>query len=133
MGRLLFGHLLTLFFMEAALKCRRRRKLWLQNLQAKVEYLTVDNEQLQIQAETLREEVINFKTLLLAHKDCPVNQQETYEAIRRPLPAYERHLPSANTMQENTTGKQRRRQQRQQMLTALTSQPSEGPAPTMNA
>lgn len=60
---------------QAALKCRQRKKQWLNNLQAKVEYLTNDNEQLQLQANALREEIINLKTLLLAHKDCAVAQQ----------------------------------------------------------
>ncbi|OZJ05024.1 hypothetical protein BZG36_02143 [Bifiguratus adelaidae] len=59
---------------QAALKCRQRKKQWLANLQSKVEYLTNDNEQLQHQASSLREEIINLKTLLLAHKDCPIAQ-----------------------------------------------------------
>ncbi|KAI9301624.1 hypothetical protein BJ944DRAFT_243104 [Cunninghamella echinulata] len=58
----------------AALKCRQRKKQWLNNLQAKVEYLTNDNEQLQMQTNALREEIMNLKTLLLAHKDCPISQ-----------------------------------------------------------
>src|SRR5688500_4393033 len=58
----------------AALKCRQRKKQWLANLQAKVEYLTNDNETLQNQAQSLREEILNLKTLLLAHKDCPIAQ-----------------------------------------------------------
>ncbi|RIA93280.1 hypothetical protein C1645_735663 [Glomus cerebriforme] len=59
---------------QAALKCRQRKKQWLANLQAKVEYLTNDNETLQNQAQSLREEILNLKTLLLAHKDCPIAQ-----------------------------------------------------------
>jgi len=59
---------------QAALKCRQRKKQWLANLQAKVEYLTNDNETLQSQAQSLREEILNLKTLLLAHKDCPIAQ-----------------------------------------------------------
>ncbi|KAI8344475.1 hypothetical protein BC941DRAFT_330440, partial [Chlamydoabsidia padenii] len=60
-----------LHLLNPALKCRQRKKQWLNNLQAKVEYLTNDNEQLQIQTNALREEIMNLKTLLLAHKDCP--------------------------------------------------------------
>ncbi|CAG8448221.1 6085_t:CDS:2 [Ambispora leptoticha] len=60
---------------QAALKCRQRKKQWLANLQAKVEYLTQDNESLQNQATQLREEILNLKTLLLAHKDCPITNQ----------------------------------------------------------
>ncbi|KAI8594808.1 hypothetical protein EDD21DRAFT_449115 [Dissophora ornata] len=59
---------------QAALKCRQRKKQWLANLQTKVEYLTTDNEHLQSQAATLRDEIIRLKALLLAHKDCPVAQ-----------------------------------------------------------
>ncbi|CEP10161.1 hypothetical protein [Parasitella parasitica] len=55
---------------QAALKCRQRKKQWLANLQHRVEFLSTDNEQLQSQATMLREEVINLKTLLLAHRDC---------------------------------------------------------------
>jgi hypothetical protein len=58
----------------AALKCRQRKKQWLSDLQNKVEYLSNDNEKLQSQATSLREEIINLKTLLLAHKDCAVAQ-----------------------------------------------------------
>ena len=58
------------------MKCRQRKKQWLNNLQAKVEYLTNDNEQLQVQSNTLREEIVNLKTLLLAHKDCTIAQQQ---------------------------------------------------------
>ncbi|KAF8960958.1 hypothetical protein BGZ46_001465, partial [Entomortierella lignicola] len=59
---------------QAALKCRQRKKQWLSNLQAKVEYLTTDNEHLQTQTAALRDEIIHLKALLLAHKDCPVAQ-----------------------------------------------------------
>lgn len=58
----------------AALKCRQRKKQWLSNLQAKVEYLTTDNEHLQSQTAALRDEIIHLKALLLAHKDCPIAQ-----------------------------------------------------------
>ncbi|KAJ3056606.1 hypothetical protein HK097_005769 [Rhizophlyctis rosea] len=57
---------------QAALKCRQKKKQWLQSLQQKVEFLSTDNENLQNQATQLREEILNLKTLLLAHKDCPV-------------------------------------------------------------
>ncbi|KAF8941997.1 hypothetical protein BGZ47_006964 [Haplosporangium gracile] len=59
---------------QAALKCRQRKKQWLTNLQAKVEYLTNDNEHLQGQTAALRDEIIHLKALLLAHKGCPVAQ-----------------------------------------------------------
>ena len=55
----------------AALKCRQRKKQWLVNLQARVEYLANDNDQLQMEVDSLRKEVIDLKTLLVAHKNCP--------------------------------------------------------------
>ena len=35
-----------------------------------------ENDVLTAQITSLREEVVNLKTLLLAHKDCPVTQQQ---------------------------------------------------------
>jgi regulator of replication initiation timing len=55
----------------AALKCRQRKKQWLSNLQARVEYLANDNDQLALEADALRNEILNLKTLLVGHKDCP--------------------------------------------------------------
>ncbi|CAO3641348.1 unnamed protein product [Mucor hiemalis] len=61
----------------AALKCRQRKKQWLNNLQVRVEYLTNDNDHLQMESEALRKEIMDLKTLLVAHKDCPqyINNQ----------------------------------------------------------
>ncbi|CZS87863.1 hypothetical protein WAI453_000244 [Rhynchosporium graminicola] len=56
----------------AALKCRQRKKQWLANLQNKVELYSVENENLQNTILQLRDELVNLKTLLVAHKDCPV-------------------------------------------------------------
>lgn len=73
----------------AALKCRQRKKQWLNNLQAKVEFLTSDNERLQIQSESLKEEIVNLKTLLLAHKECPVAQSNGFHpnSIQKSMPS----------------------------------------------
>src|SRR5688572_8150243 len=56
----------------AALKCRQRKKQWLASLQAKVELYSSENDALTAQVTSLREEIVSLKTLLLAHKDCPV-------------------------------------------------------------
>ncbi|KAF5718466.1 hypothetical protein FMUND_5236 [Fusarium mundagurra] len=65
----------------AAHKCRLRRKHWLTQLQTKVELFTTENHTLMAQIAHLREETVNLKTLLFAHKDCPVAyQQELYSA-----------------------------------------------------
>ncbi|OAF55427.1 hypothetical protein VC83_08277 [Pseudogymnoascus destructans] len=60
----------------AALKCRQRKKQWLANLQQKVEIFSSENDSLTNQLASLREEVIQLKTRLLAHKDCPVSQSQ---------------------------------------------------------
>ncbi|KAF9338825.1 hypothetical protein BKA57DRAFT_146560 [Linnemannia elongata] len=73
---------------QAALKCRQRKKQWLTNLQAKVEYLTNDNEHLQGQTAALRDEIIHLKALLLAHKDCPVAQANGVYADSIGLPGH---------------------------------------------
>lgn len=46
------------------------------NLQAKVELFTTENDALTATVTQLREEIVNLKTLLLAHKDCPVSQAQ---------------------------------------------------------
>lgn len=66
----------NIMFRVAALKCRQRKKQWLANLQSKVELFSSENDALTAQISQLREEVVNLKTLLLAHKDCPVTQQQ---------------------------------------------------------
>ncbi|KAK9234497.1 Aft1 HRA domain-containing protein [Lipomyces kononenkoae] len=58
----------------AALKCRQRKKQWLANLQAKVEYYGNENDALNAQVTALREQVVNLKALLLAHKDCSASR-----------------------------------------------------------
>jgi ATF/CREB family transcription factor len=58
------------------LKCRQRKKQWLANLQQKVEIFSSENDQLSQQISALREEIVNLKTVLMAHKDCPVSQQQ---------------------------------------------------------
>ncbi|KAF2005951.1 hypothetical protein P154DRAFT_542454 [Amniculicola lignicola CBS 123094] len=60
----------------AALKCRQRKKQWLANLQAKVELFSTENDALSATVTALREEIVNLKTLLLAHKDCPVSHAQ---------------------------------------------------------
>ncbi|KAI9270901.1 hypothetical protein EDC94DRAFT_512212 [Helicostylum pulchrum] len=78
----------------AALKCRQRKKQWLNNLQAKVEFLSSDNERLQVQSDSLKEEIVNLKTLLLAHKECPVAQSNGFHAS-----AVQKAMPTMLTQQ----------------------------------
>ncbi|KAK4513419.1 uncharacterized protein ATC70_005419 [Mucor velutinosus] len=55
---------------QAALRCRQRKKEWLNQLQSNVDILTKENRALEQQSLTLREEILNLKTVLLAHRDC---------------------------------------------------------------
>ncbi|KAF4345643.1 hypothetical protein FBEOM_408 [Fusarium beomiforme] len=56
----------------AAHKCRLRRKQWLTQMQTNVDLLITENDDLVAKIAHLREEAVNLKTLLFAHKDCPV-------------------------------------------------------------
>jgi len=56
---------------QAALKCRQRKKQWLANLQAKVEFFSQENEALNNEINDLRGEMIQLKTILHSHRDCP--------------------------------------------------------------
>ncbi|KAL1837560.1 hypothetical protein VTJ49DRAFT_3641 [Mycothermus thermophilus] len=60
----------------AALKCRQRKKQWLQSLQQKVESFSQENETLVNEIESLRAEIVNLKAILLQHKNCSVSQQQ---------------------------------------------------------
>lgn len=71
-----FPQISNAVYRVAALKCRQRKKQWLANLQQKVEIFSQENDNLSQQISTLRDEVVNLKTLLLAHKDCPITQQQ---------------------------------------------------------
>ncbi|KAJ4306172.1 Transcription factor [Collariella sp. IMI 366227] len=79
----------------AALKCRQRKKQWLANLQTKVEIFSTENETLNAQVSQLREEVVNLKTLLLAHKDCPITHQQGMQGayLQQALEAFQQQPP----------------------------------------
>ena len=68
----------------AALKCRQRKKQWLTNLQNQVEYLNKDNKEMETEVTTLREEILNLKTLIIAHKDCPVARRNSSIVHQQP-------------------------------------------------
>ncbi|CAO3600433.1 unnamed protein product [Absidia cylindrospora] len=94
---------------QAALKCRQRKKQWLNNLQTKVEYLTNDNEQLQIQSNLMRDELIQLRNMLWNHRDCPLNKHSTIKVLNRPLPPGQPIMmpppllpPSTNLINENS-------------------------------
>ncbi|KAJ1924214.1 Transcription factor [Tieghemiomyces parasiticus] len=58
----------------AALKCRQRKKQWLNNLQSTLDLYSAENDKTEKQVQVLREEILNLKALLVAHKECPVAQ-----------------------------------------------------------
>ncbi len=91
------GPQLILLCRVAALKCRQRKKQWLANLQSKVEMYSSENDSLTAQISQLREEVVSLKTLLLAHKDCPVTQQQgIHGAFLQQQPPMEPFNPQMN-------------------------------------
>lgn len=60
----------------AASRCRQKRKIWVNQLEKKSDNLASTNAQLTAEITALRSEVAQLKALLLAHKDCPVTQQQ---------------------------------------------------------
>lgn len=55
----------------AALKCRQRKKQWLQNLQQKVDLYGQENEALTNHVNQLREQIFQLRSLLIQHRECP--------------------------------------------------------------
>lgn len=91
----------------AALKCRQRKKQWLANLQAKVEIYSSENDALASTVTQLREEIVGLKTILLAHKDCPITQAQGMNGVMvNGLSAdFSAHTnPYAMSMQPSATG-----------------------------
>ncbi|KAF7906920.1 hypothetical protein EAE99_011987 [Botrytis elliptica] len=60
----------------AALKCRQRKKQWLNNLQSKVDSYTNENETLHQKVQQMAHEIMQLKTMLFAHKDTPIGIQQ---------------------------------------------------------
>jgi len=92
----------------AALKCRQRKKQWLANLQAKVELFSTENDALSQSVTQLREELVNLKTIMLAHKDCPVSIQQGIAgpAMSMYLGADQHANPYGMAMQQQPNGMQ---------------------------
>lgn len=70
---------------QAALKCRQRKKAWLNELQNKVETLTMDNERLVHNVRGLEEEVNRLTNILMTHRDCGIGMPPMQQAYGRPL------------------------------------------------
>ncbi|KAG7171473.1 Cyclic AMP-dependent transcription factor ATF-2-like [Homarus americanus] len=56
----------------AAIRCREKKKKWIENLSIKYDELGSINQKLQTEVSSLRSEVAILKSMLLQHKDCPV-------------------------------------------------------------
>ncbi|KAI9359044.1 hypothetical protein BD770DRAFT_409866 [Pilaira anomala] len=82
---------------QAALKCRQRKKQWLNSLQERVEYLANDNEQLQLQANVMRDEVLSLRSLLMVHKDCHITNNTMILPQHQQIP---HHVPIQTLTQQ---------------------------------
>lgn len=92
----------------AALKCRQRKKQWTEDLQEKVELYSSENEILNKQLASAREEIGNLRALLLQHKNCSLGiPQETLTLLMA-------NSPISVTMPYS---QQRQQQQQQQQQT----------------
>lgn len=60
----------------AASRCRQKRKVWVNQLETRSDNLSKTNSLLLNEINALRSEVVQLKSLLLAHKDCPVTRQQ---------------------------------------------------------
>lgn len=58
----------------SSMRARAKRKAWIQQLERTVTHVNEANAALQMEVKALRAEVAKLKTLLLAHKDCPVTK-----------------------------------------------------------
>lgn len=56
----------------AASRCRARKKQWMENLEKKSKDVDSLNTSLQQEVLMLRAEVQQLKSILIAHKDCPL-------------------------------------------------------------
>lgn len=58
----------------SSMRARAKKKAWVENLKLSLEAADHTNSNLQNQVKTLLAQVERLKTLLLAHKDCPVTK-----------------------------------------------------------
>ncbi|XP_044009546.1 cyclic AMP-dependent transcription factor ATF-2 [Aphidius gifuensis] len=61
----------------SSMRSRAKRKAWIEQLETSMEKVNSVNKSLQNEVNALRFEVANLKTLLLAHKNCPVTKALT--------------------------------------------------------
>ena len=56
----------------AASRCRAKKKLWVEELEKKSKDINTVNSDLQQEILMLKSEVQQLKSILIAHKDCPL-------------------------------------------------------------
>ncbi|GFQ83824.1 cyclic AMP-dependent transcription factor ATF-7 [Trichonephila clavata] len=85
----------------AATRCREKRKQWITALERKADELANTNTHLQHEVSQLRNEVAQLKSMLLAHKDCPVTLQQkmTFESEREAYTTVHVINPSSDDLQ----------------------------------
>ncbi|XP_015187435.1 PREDICTED: cyclic AMP-dependent transcription factor ATF-2 [Polistes dominula] len=59
----------------SSMRAREKRKAWVQHLQKTMTKVNETNSILELEVKALRNELTRLKTLLLAHKDCPVTKE----------------------------------------------------------
>ncbi len=61
----------------AASRCRAKKKVWVDSLENKNKDLDIFNQNLTQEVAMLRSEVQQLKSILIAHKDCPLIVQQS--------------------------------------------------------
>ena len=61
----------------AASRCRAKKKLWVEEMERKTKEMDNLNQALQQEVISLRSEVQQLKSILIAHKDCPLIVHQT--------------------------------------------------------
>lgn len=71
-------NLLNLSILEIAHRCRERKKNEQQQMVDQADFLTVQNESLQMIVGNLRNEIIHLRELLLAHDTCDCERVHSF-------------------------------------------------------
>lgn len=84
----------------AASRCRARKKQWVENLEKKSKDIDSLNTSLQQEVLMLRAEVQQLKSILIAHKDCPlIISPGQGKPGRSKLMSYNCYLPPPRLLQ----------------------------------
>lgn len=69
----------------AASRCRAKKKIWVDNLEGRCKELENVNQNLSQEVTMLRSEVQQLKSILIAHKDCPLIVQQSQASGKRQI------------------------------------------------